>query len=140
MTALATGGPGTLASADALARYVRDYDPDDEDLGASQDDTGDDDGPGPPGGRPGDGELGARDDSASDEEDFGPALFDALDDFGFGMGDGEDFDESTMAGLFGPVTTLWQALGATGKDGRLTPLGWWGLPEAMRRVWHRSPG
>src|SRR5581483_1130634 len=49
-------------------------------------------------------------------------------------GDG-DFDELGMEGLFLPVTTLWQALRAIDEEDRLTPLGWWGLPEAMRRVW-----
>ena len=48
--------------------------------------------------------------------------------------DGE-FDELGMEGLFLPVATLWQVLGALDDDDRLTPLGWWGLPEAMRRVW-----
>ena len=45
-----------------------------------------------------------------------------------------------MEGLFLPVTTLWQVLGAIDDDDRLTPLGWWGLPEAMRRVWAPSEG
>ena len=40
-----------------------------------------------------------------------------------------------MEGLFLPVTSLWQVLGAIDEDERLTPLGWWGLPEAMLRVW-----
>jgi hypothetical protein len=134
MTALAEGGPGTRASADALAGYVRDYDPDDDELGTGPDGTGPDEI-----GR-GDSD-GPRNDDGSGEEDFGLNLFDALDaldDFGFGLGDGEEFDERTMARLFGPVTTLWQALGAIGEDGRLTKLGWWGLPEAMRLVWDRS--
>jgi hypothetical protein len=123
LTALAGGGPGTPASVDDLAGYVRDYDPDDEEFGARADD-------------------GSQDgDGASGDEDFGLNLFDALDDLGFGVSDDdEDFDESTMAGLFGPVITLWQELGAIGEDDRLTPLGWWGLPEAMRRVWDHSAG
>jgi hypothetical protein len=45
-----------------------------------------------------------------------------------------------MEGLFLPVTSLWQILGAIDDDDRLTPLGWWGLPEAMRRVWAPSGG
>ena len=40
-----------------------------------------------------------------------------------------------MEDLFVPVTALWQVLGAIDEDERLTPLGWWGLPEAMRIVW-----
>jgi helicase associated protein len=31
-------------------------------------------------------------------------------------------------------------LGAIDDDERLTPLGWWGLPEAMLRVWAPSGG
>ncbi|MFY9934058.1 MAG: hypothetical protein WAK82_39230, partial [Streptosporangiaceae bacterium] len=163
MTALTEGGPGTPVSADDLAGYVRDYDPDDEELGAIEDGAiedsaiedsagaagaavagasqvgaSDGDGPGRPDGRLVDEEFRATGDDAGDDEDFGPGLFDAFDDLAFGLGDDEDFDESTMAGLFGPVTTLWRALGAIGDDDRLTPLGWWGLPEAMRLVWDRS--
>lgn len=47
----------------------------------------------------------------------------------------EDFDEPAVAELFGYVAGLWQALGATDHRQRLTRLGWWGLPEAARRVW-----
>ena len=42
-----------------------------------------------------------------------------------------------MQGMFLPVTSLWQVLGAI-DDERLTALGWWGLPEAMLRVWAPS--
>lgn len=52
-------------------------------------------------------------------------------DFDF---DGLD-DELAIEGLFQHVTTLWETLGAIDSDERLTPLGWWGLPEAMKRVW-----
>jgi hypothetical protein len=60
-----------------------------------------------------------------------------LDDELAGFGDVEDpdFDELGMESLFLPVTTLWQVLGAIDEEDCLTPLGWWGLPEAMRRVW-----
>jgi hypothetical protein len=105
ITALATGGPGTSASAADLAAYVRDYDPDDE---------------------PGEYEQ------AEDDEDYD---LDDLDD----LDDGE-FDELTMEGLFLPVTSLWQVLGAIDDDDCLTRLGWWGLPEAMRRVWAHPGG
>ena len=105
ITALATGGPGTPASAADLAAYVRDYDPDD-------------------------GDRGEYEESEDDEEDYD---LDDLDD------DGE-FDELTMEGLFLPVTSLWQVLGAIDDDDSLTPLGWWGLPEAMRRVWAHPGG
>ena len=43
-----------------------------------------------------------------------------------------------MESLFLPVTSLWQVLGAIDDDERLTALGWWGLPEAMLRVWAAS--
>ncbi len=51
-----------------------------------------------------------------------------------------EFDELGMEGLFLPVTSLWQILGAIDDQDRLTPLGWWGLPEAMRRVWAPAGG
>jgi hypothetical protein len=45
-----------------------------------------------------------------------------------------------MESLFLPVTSLWRVLGAIDDDERLTALGWWGLPEAMLRVWAPSGG
>jgi hypothetical protein len=118
ITALVEGGPGTSASAADLAAYVRDYDPEDaEDAEDAED--------GPPGGD--DGPPG--DDEDEDDE---PADF-------FLSGD-DEFDDLTMEGLFLPVTSLWQVLGAIDEDERLTPLGWWGLPEAMLRVWAPSGG
>jgi len=71
--------------------------------------------------------------AADDEDDFD---LDALDD----LDDGDEFDELGMEGLFLPVTSLWQVLGAIDDEDCLTPLGWWGLPEAMRRVWAPSGG
>ncbi len=114
ITALAEGGPGTAASAADLAAYVRDYDPEDPE-------------------DPDDGALGAEpgDEGGEDGEDE-PSGF--LDD------DDDEFDDLTMEGLFLPVTSLWQVLGAIDDDERLTPLGWWGLPEAMLRVWAPSGG
>ena len=44
-------------------------------------------------------------------------------------------DELSVEGLFLHVTTMWSVLGAIDEDDRLTPLGWWGLPEAMQRAW-----
>jgi hypothetical protein len=70
---------------------------------------------------------------ADEDEDY------ELDDFTEGDEE-EDFDELGMESLFLPVTTLWQVLGATDEQDRLTPLGWWGLPEAIRRVWAPTPG
>jgi hypothetical protein len=110
ITALTVGGPGTSASAEDLAAYVRDYDPDD-------------------------GETGEDDDE--DAADFGLEGLDADED------EDEEFDELGMEELFLPVTALWQALGAIDGEERLTPLGWWGLPEAMRIVWgpsNETPG
>ena len=49
--------------------------------------------------------------------------------------DYDDFDELSIEGLFLHVTAMWSVLGAIDDDDRLTPLGWWGLPEAMRRAW-----
>jgi hypothetical protein len=65
------------------------------------------------------------------------------DDYDYDLDDLDEdaeFDELTMEGLFLPVTSLWQVLGAIDDDDCLTPLGWWGLPEAMRRVWAPSGG
>ncbi|HEY2505387.1 MAG TPA: hypothetical protein VGI58_02640 [Streptosporangiaceae bacterium] len=75
-TSLASGGPGTPASADDLAGFVSDYDADDVD----------------------------------DQAD-------------------------AAAGMFGHVVSLWRVLGAVDDDERLTPLGWWGIPEAVQRAW-----
>jgi hypothetical protein len=78
-------------------------------------------------------EADGGDDQDGVEAEFGDE-FDDLDD------EPEEFDELGMEGLFLPVTTLWHVLGAIDDDDRLTPLGWWGLPEAMRRVWAPSDG
>ncbi len=75
-----------------------------------------------------DDDEGAVDDDAADEYD--------LED----LDDDAEFDELGMEGLFLPVTSLWQVLGAIDDEDCLTPLGWWGLPEAMRRVWAPSGG
>jgi hypothetical protein len=48
---------------------------------------------------------------------------------------GDDYDDLSIEGLFLHVTALWSVLGAIDEDDRLTALGWWGLPEAMRRAW-----
>jgi hypothetical protein len=80
---------------------------------------------------PDDGEGDDEDDEdeAPDDADF---ELDDLDE------DDEEFDELGMEDLFLPVTELWQVLGAIDDQQRLTPLGWWGLPEAMRIVWAPS--
>jgi hypothetical protein len=112
MSALVTGGPGTAASAADLARYVRDFDPD-EVIGLKV--------------------AGAGDAVAEDDDDaeFGG---DGIDGGDFEDYE-DDFDELSIEGLFLHVTAMWSVLGAIDEDDRLTPLGWWGLPEAMRRAW-----
>jgi len=107
MSALVTGGPGTPASAADLARYIRDFDPD-EVIGA--------------------GALVIAADSAGEPDDD-PEPAGGQDEFD------DDFDELSVEGLFLHVTAMWSVLGAIDSDDRLTPLGWWGLPEAMRRAW-----
>ena len=74
-----------------------------------------------------------------DPEDAIPGDQDEPDAF-FLSDDDDEFDDLTMEGLFLPVTSLWQVLGAIDDDERLTALGWWGLPEAMLRVWAPSGG
>jgi hypothetical protein len=114
MSALVNGGPGTPASAADLARYVRDFDPD-EVIGLKVADTGDAELDGEDG-------AGFGDEDLEDDGD----VVDFADD---------DFDELSIEGLFLHVTAMWSVLGAIDEDDRLTPLGWWGLPEAMRRAW-----
>jgi hypothetical protein len=63
------------------------------------------------------------------EEDTGDDSDAAFGDFG------EDIDPDAVEGLFLHVTALWRVLGAIDDDDRLTALGWWGLPEALRRAW-----
>jgi hypothetical protein len=100
MSALASGGPGTPASAADLARYVREYD------------------------------QGADPDGGGDYDDDAPGDYDGF---------GDDYDDLSVEGLFLHVTAMWSVLGAIDEDDRLTTLGWWGLPEAMRRAWSQ-PG
>ncbi|WP_431895697.1 hypothetical protein [Nonomuraea sp. bgisy101] len=49
------------------------------------------------------------------------------------MDDPDDLD--TTETLFSHVTGLWAYLGIVDEDDVLTPLGWWGLPEALERAW-----
>jgi hypothetical protein len=153
MSALVTGGPGTPASAADLARYVRDFDPEqviglavvDNDFSfapavavvADSDADGDD---------YSDVEIEIEvgvevdgDDNFDqaallfEDSDFGAGDFDEGED-----DDDEDFDELSIEELFLNVTAMWSVLGAIDEDDRLTPLGWWGLPEAMSRAWSES--
>ena len=75
-----------------------------------------------------------------DPDDGGPGEEPDDEDGPFYLSADEDFDDLTMEGLFLPVASLWQVLGAIDDDERLTALGWWGLPEAMLRVWTPSDG
>ncbi len=115
MSALVTGGPGTPASAADLARYVRDFDLDEED-DEDEEETGD-------------GDEEEEDDEAGGE--FDSNGFVDFEDVG-GL---DELDELSIEGLFLHVTAMWSVLGAIDEDDRLTPLGWWGLPEAMQRAW-----
>jgi hypothetical protein len=141
MSALVTGGPGTPASAADLARYVRDFDPEqviglapaDSELSlavtavaaaiADDADEADYAGIDPDG----DGDFGEVVDF---DDDLGVGGFDEDDE-----DEDEDFDELSIEELFLNVTAMWSVLGAIDEDDRLTPLGWWGLPEAMSRAW-----
>jgi len=114
MSALITGGPGTPASAADLARYVRDFDP--GELSGLVD------------------EEDEEDEEDVDDEDYEEFDADGLDD-SEALEDLDDFDELSVEGLFLHVTAMWSVLGAIDEDDRLTPLGWWGLPEAMQRAW-----
>jgi hypothetical protein len=51
--------------------------------------------------------------------------------------DPDDFDDQSdaAAGMFAYAVGLWRVLGAVDDADRLTPLGWWGLPEAVQRAW-----
>jgi len=71
------------------------------------------------------------DDSLDEEDDADEDLF---------LSEDDEFDDLTLESLFLPVTSLWQVLGAIDEEERLTALGWWGLPEAMLRVWAPADG
>ena len=49
-------------------------------------------------------------------------------------------DIPALEAAFTPVVQQWRALDALEVTERLTPLGWWGLPEAQRRAWGAKPG
>ena len=52
----------------------------------------------------------------------------------------EDDDIEVLAGWFTTVVELWQMLGAVDDAERLTPLGWWGIPEALLQAWQPREG
>jgi hypothetical protein len=147
MSALVTGGPGTPASAADLARYVRDFDPE-QVIGLA---VVDNDFSFAPAVAAVDADNAGGDDYADveievgvevdDDDAFDKAalIFEDADlgatDFDDDEDDDEDFDELSIEELFLNVTAMWSVLGAIDEDDRLTPLGWWGLPEAMSRAW-----
>jgi hypothetical protein len=47
----------------------------------------------------------------------------------------DDDDIDVLQGWFMTVVEQWQMLGAVDDRERLTPLGWWGIPEALLQVW-----
>ena len=47
----------------------------------------------------------------------------------------EGGDAKALEAALRPVVDRWRALGALDVTERLTPLGWWGLPEAQLRAW-----
>ncbi|MEW9553603.1 hypothetical protein [Nonomuraea sp. NPDC050783] len=50
-------------------------------------------------------------------------------------GEQDDEDLRATEGFFASVVALWGFLGIVDADEVLTPLGWWGLPEALERAW-----
>ncbi|MCA1695553.1 MAG: hypothetical protein LC749_12935 [Actinobacteria bacterium] len=50
--------------------------------------------------------------------------------------DADDEDDiRVLAGWLRPVVEQWRVLGAVDEHDRLTPLGWWGIPEALLQAW-----
>jgi hypothetical protein len=67
-----------------------------------------------------------------------PASAEDLARFVVGADDDDDID--VLEGWFITVVEQWQLLGAVDDRERLTPLGWWGIPEALLQVWsHDAP-
>jgi hypothetical protein len=51
------------------------------------------------------------------------------------VADTEGGDRGELTKVFTPVVERWHALDVVDDIGRLTKLGWWGLPEAFVRAW-----
>ncbi len=51
--------------------------------------------------------------------------------------DPDEYDDQADAAaeMFSHAVGLWEVLGAVDDSERLTPLGWWGLPDAVQRAW-----
>lgn len=66
----------------------------------------------------------------------GPATPASATDLARFLEDADDDDDiRVLAGWFIPVVEQWQVLGALDEHERLTPLGWWGLPQALLQAW-----
>ena len=111
--------------------------------------TDDDDGENEPGGEPTEDEEALVALCALDHNDWlagmsalacgGPGTPASEDDLGRYVSeyDPDDIDDQAdaAAGMFLHAVGLWRVLGAVNDADRLTPLGWWGLPEALQRAW-----
>jgi hypothetical protein len=111
--------------------------------------TNDDDGENEPGGEPTEDEEALVALCALDHNDWlagmsalargGPGTPASEDDLGQYVSeyDPDDIDDQAdaAAGMFLHAVGLWRVLGAVNDADRLTPLGWWGLPEALQRAW-----
>jgi hypothetical protein len=55
--------------------------------------------------------------------------------------DPDDYDDQAdaTAEMFSSAVGLWEVMGAIDDGERLTPLGWWGLPNAVQRAWEPRP-
>jgi hypothetical protein len=137
---------GIVSPRNDLSDAVDDEDDDDEDDYDDEDDIDDEDGAGA--------ELSDDEEAlvalcALDHNDWlaamtalargGPGTPASEDDLGRYVSeyDPDDFDDQAdaAAGMFLHAVALWRVLGAVDDADRLTPLGWWGLPEALQRAW-----
>lgn len=51
------------------------------------------------------------------------------------VGEDAEIDPKELETAFEPVVRAWLALGVLSGTERLTPLGWWGIPEAQLQAW-----
>ncbi len=70
----------------------------------------------------------------------GPGTHASAEDLAEFVAGPEDDDIEVLAGWFTTVVELWQMLGAVDDAERLTPLGWWGIPEALLQAWQPREG
>ena len=69
-----------------------------------------------------------------------PASAESLAQFVAGSDNDIDDDIDALARWFTTVVELWKMLGAVDDVERLTPLGWWGIPEALLQAWRPREG